>query len=568
MKKKTMLKYMLPFLAVFVAFTAWFGAKQAAGAVQRLEEIEAYYVGEAVEVGKEISLKDFFLNATYYIYNGQSGYDDYVEVKSGFTITPSVIRNKGDNRITVTYKGKSCTVLVPGKAVESISAEYLGDELYVGTAIPLGKVEVYVNFTDGSYDKIRDFTLSQPTVTKEGLNSITVSYQGKTDEIIVYGKAPLAVEYITADYDYSKTVIAGNAINKSDIEVWVTYNDGSEPKKVTNFNISPSIAKYEGENTITVSYGGAECEITVYAEPREIEEMRVSYKGPGVIVGNKIPREDIEVIVSYNDGSEEAIENFELYGETILYEGENLVLVYYDAFWQDITVMGVLGFAANYDNPISNYFFTADMYYSTKVTLGMGMGLQKNKFYLRSADQQQVKSLVQRVASTDKFIGFELSYEDDEMVTEFPMAMKVTVPNGFDPEKFGVYYIPGQTTVMAKVDGAFLDEKQTEYEFVVYEPGTYILIEEISNRPVTEIIVESKVTLKENRSYSLNPVVFPLSAENKELSYWSTDEAVATVSSNGKVSAHSEGTCAIRIEAQDGSGVFAVVTVEVRKNGK
>ena len=112
-----------------------------------------------------------------------------------------------------------------------------------------------------------------------------------------------------------------------------------------------------------------------------------------------------------------------------------------------------------------------------------------------------------------------------------------------------------------------MDETQTEYEFCVYEPGAYILVHEVSNRQVTEIIVETEIKLRENRSYSLNPVVFPLSVENRSVSFRSTDEDVATVSENGKIRTHSEGTCEIWIEAEDGSGVYVIVEVEV-KNGK
>ena len=565
MKKKSIIKYILPVLAVVFAVTAWFGTRQASGAVQKLEEIEAYYVGSAVEVGKEINLKDIYISAKYYIYNGQSGYYDYEDVKKGFTVAPSVIKNKGDNQVVVSYKDKTCVITVQGKVVESITADFTGEELYVGASIPMGKVDVYAYFSDGTYEKVRKFNLSQPTVTKEGLNSVTVSYNGKTAEIFVYGKAPLAVEEIMAYY-VGKPVIAGNDISKNDIEVHALYNDGTM-KQIKNFNISPSIAEQEGENDIVVSYGNMETVIQVYAEARYVTEMRARYIGPGVIVGKKVPKEEIEVIVTYNDGSDEAIKNYELYGDEIFFEGENMVLVYLDAFMEEIIVPGVIGFAANYDNAISNYFTSADYSFYTEVTLGMPVELDSDKFMLRRPDQDMVEYVVQRVVSTDEFIGFDLFYDDDEMVLEFPMALKVTVPDGFDPEKFGVYYTPNQSTIMAKVDGSFLDETQEEYEFIVYEPGTYILVHEVSNRLVEEIIVQTEVELKENRSFSLNPVVFPLSAENREVAYWSSDEDVATVSPNGKIRTHSEGTCEIWIEAQDDSGVFVIVTVEV-KNGK
>lgn len=562
MKKKAVFTYILPMLAVVFVLTAWFGTRQATAAVQKLEELEAIYTGEPVQVGAQISLKDISLTAKYYVSEGEYGYDDYETVKKGFTITPSVIKAKGENKVVVSYKGKTCVVSVEGKAVESITASYTGEAVYVGAAVPTGKIEVYAYFSDGSYERVKTFTLSVPTVQKEGMNMISVVYEGKTDIIYVEGKAPLAVEEIYASY-IGEPVIVGNSISKGKIEVQALYNDGTL-KTITNFNISPSIVEDEGENDIVVSYGEVSTVIQVYGEERYITEMRARYTGPGVIVGKSVPRDEIEVIVTYNDGLDEELDSYELFGEEILFEGENVVLVYCDSFMEEITVYGVAGFAANYDNSISNYFTSEDGYYYTEVTLGMNMGLSADKFFLLKADEEQAESMVQRVVFTEDFIAFQLFYDDDEMVREFPMAMKVTVPDGFDAEKFGVYYTPAQSTTMAKVDGYFLDEEQKEYEFIVYEPGMYILVNEVSNLLVSEIIVETKVVLRENRSYSLNPVVFPLSAENREVSYESTDETVATVSANGKIRTYNEGTCEIWIEAEDNSGVYAVVTVVVK----
>ena len=467
--------------------------------------------------------------------------------------------------MVVTYRDKTCVITVPGKVVESISANYLGSELYIGSTIPAGKVEVYAYFSDGSFEKVRNFVLTSTTVEKAGMNTISVVYNGKVANIYVNGKEPLAIEELIAYY-VGKPVIVGNDISKNDFEVQALYNDGTL-KPIQNFNISPTVVEQEGDNDITVTYGNMETVVQVYGETRYITEMRARYTGAGVIVGQKVPREEIEVIVTYNDGSDEEIDNYEMYCEEILFEGENLVLIYCDAFMVDILVPGVIGFTATYDNSISNYFVSPDYSHYTEVTLGMPMEISPDKFMLRRSDEQMVEYAVHRVVYTDEFIGFDLFYDDDEMVLEFPMAMKVTVPDGFSPEKFGVYYTPNKSTIMAKVDGAFLDDEQTEYEFIVYEPGTYILVHEVSNRMVEEIIVQTEVELKENRSFALNPVAFPLSAENRELSFWSTDEDVATVSQNGKIRTHSEGTCEIWIEAQDGSGVFVIVTVEVN-NGK
>lgn len=562
MKIKNKCKYIISVLAVMLAITAWFGVKQASGAVRQLQSIEAEYYGPAVAVGKEVDLKDFYVTAKYFLYDGYYEGEDFEEVKKGFTVTPSVITSKGENPVVVTYREKTCIVMVEGKTVESISAAYMGDELYVGSVIPTGKVDVYAYYNDGSYEKVRDFKLSTTTVAKEGINTVTVIYDGKIAPISIYGKAPLAIEELVAYY-IGEPVIEGNYISKSNIEVQAIYNDGTI-KDITNFNISPSVVEQIGENDVTVTYGNMSTVIQVPGEERYITEMRARYIGPGVVIGKSVPKEEIEVIVTYNDTTDEAIDDYEIYGGEILFEGENMVLIYCESFSADITVTGVKGFAANYDNAISNYFSSKDYSYYTEVTLGMNVGLEPDKFQLLPADYATMNYVVQRVVPTEEFLGFQLGYDDDEMVREFPMAMKVTLPSGFDPEKFGVYYTPNKSTIMAKVDGEFIDEDKTEYEFIVYEPGMYILVHEVSNRLVTEIVVEKEISLRSNRNYALNPVVFPLTAENREVSYWSTDEDVATVSPNGKLRTHAEGTCEIWIEALDDSGVYVVVTVEVK----
>lgn len=565
MKKKAAMKYILPVIVAVLAFTCWFGVKQVSGAVQRLEKIEAYYTGQAVEVGKEIDLKNFTVTAQYFIQNGQSGYPDYVQVKKGYTISPSVISHAGMNNVVVTYQGKSCVVTVPGKTVENIIATYVGDTVFVGAPIPVGKVEVHAYFSDGTYEQVRDFKLMETTVTKEGINSIPVTYKGKTVYIQVYGKAPLAVESLVAVYS-GNNVIKGNVINKSNFTVTAMYNDGTA-KPITNFNINPSKIEHEGLNEIEVSYGEVSTTVYIYGEPRMITGIEAKYTGGGVIVGKPVNRNEVEVIATYNDGSKEQLEDYQMYGDQILFEGENIVLIYCDAYMTEIIVPGVRGFAGNYDNAISCQIVSEDYNYYTEVTLGMNLHVEPNKFLVRAADPEMVEYMVRRVISTEEYLGFEVLYDDDEMVLEFPMAMKVSVPEGFDPEKFGVYYTPNRATIMAKVNGDFVDETKSEYEFVLYEPGAYILVHEVSNLLVTDIVADTELKLRVNRSHSLNPVVLPANAENKDISYYSTDEEVATVSENGKIRTHSEGTCEIWIEAQDDSGVYTIITVTV-KNGK
>ena len=82
-------------------------------------------------------------------------------------------------------------------------------------------------------------------------------------------------------------------------------------------------------------------------------------------------------------------------------------------------------------------------------------------------------------------------------------------------------------------------------------------------RPVVTIELESLITLAVGSEYELVPTITPDSATSKELSWYSTDESVATVDENGVVTAISVGQCAVRCVPKYGDGVSAVCAVHV-----
>ena len=72
-------------------------------------------------------------------------------------------------------------LVVPGKAVQAapkrlsdITAVYTGDTLRVGESIKLDKLTVMGMYSDGSYEKLKDFSLSTYVITKDGLNEIEI----------------------------------------------------------------------------------------------------------------------------------------------------------------------------------------------------------------------------------------------------------------------------------------------------------------------------------------------------------------------------------------------------------
>ncbi len=77
---------------------------------------------------------------------------------------------------------------------------------------------------------------------------------------------------------------------------------------------------------------------------------------------------------------------------------------------------------------------------------------------------------------------------------------------------------------------------------------------------------ETSITLQPDESKRLTATVEPADADNPALTWTSSDEAVATVISNGLVVAVANGTCTITCAATDGSGVKAECQVTVKND--
>ena len=86
----------------------------------------------------------------------------------------------------------------------------------------------------------------------------------------------------------------------------------------------------------------------------------------------------------------------------------------------------------------------------------------------------------------------------------------------------------------------------------------------VVKQPVTDISLDcSNATINIGESKTVTATVSPSNASNKNISWTSCDESVATVNSNGVVTGKSAGTTTIVASAQDGSGVIAYITIEV-----
>ena len=88
----------------------------------------------------------------------------------------------------------------------------------------------------------------------------------------------------------------------------------------------------------------------------------------------------------------------------------------------------------------------------------------------------------------------------------------------------------------------------------------------IVKQPVTVVeLNKTQLSLNVNDTQTIYSFTFPLDASDKTVSWSSSNTSVATVDSNGKITAKSAGTAVITVKANDGSGESATCTVTVKQ---
>ena len=451
----------------------------------------------------------------------------------------------------------------PTPRVTEIVAEWQGDPVPIGTEINTSKLFVYAIYTDGSSKRVFDYDLLTKEVSKIGENRVYVRYQGRSAYVIIEGREQLKVKSLEATYT-GGGVIVGNEIKKDDITVYAVYNwEEKEPLllKSTTFAISPATVTKQGDNKITVTYGDVRTTVIVEGLERVAVPATCEYKGKGVFVGSRVTISDFAFKVKYNDGKEEALEKFTIVNPRIMGEGENIVTVMWQDFSFDVSVPGIP------KEDLAGKFAGIPDYDTTTMLVMVVSHDQRVKTLSASLlDRDKIKEAVEKVVVCGKYVGFEVSYTDPEAILEFPILARVTRPDDYDADKFGVYWTPNRKTIMARINGEYIDDEKKYYAFYIYEPGSYAILEEISSKLVTSInLPENSIVMKRDRNYSIETDIRPLSAENKALRYWSTDDTIAAVTENGKVYSMEAGECDIYVEATDGSGVYAVLHVTVKE---
>ena len=364
------------------SFTATAEGKQAnfvvPGYDDRLyvDHISAEYVGNDILVGSNYSKSD--VKVTIHYTNGTS------KETEDFTVNSTKVSNTNYNKYTVTSNNKTADIQVWGYKPESIEAKYVGPDILVGTQFASKNVNVTLIYTPYHDGTIRKDTLAQdqytlvnsankpnPTVTTTGWNKYTVTYNNMNAQIQVWG---YKLSHIKANYTGSDIRINEN-YNKSDVSVtayWTERKDGTSQSfavKNNEFTVNSTLVEKEGENTYTATYKELTDDFNVngFDDNVYVSSITAKYVGPDILVNSDYSKSDVQVTVSYTDGSTRTItDGFDVSSLTVKTIGYNTYKVTYQEKTADIQVWGYKpeSIKAEYVGPdvlVGNMFASKDV---------------------------------------------------------------------------------------------------------------------------------------------------------------------------------------------------------------
>lgn len=534
------------------------------------KELEVNYSGDKnIVVGSMVDTKKMKVNLVY------TNNEKKTIKNTDLTFENLQVKAPGPHIVTVRYGNMTGTLTVNGiaKTVEKISAKYTGLDLVVGTRIDPSKITVEVTNNDKSKEKITTgFTISPETVTKVGANTITVSYAGYTDTVIIKATEIMPTS-ITATYN-GGAVIEGSAINKSNILVTAYYPNGTN-KTVTDFDLSMETMNKVGMQEVIVKYKNLTSTIYVPVTAKTVTALEAVYNGGALEQYESIDRKKLIVTATYNDGSRANVDDYFISSTTATKVGENLFTITYgaktttftvDALARRITGMGSLKAEVSSEN----YSSTLTAFIQDQVVR------EGIKLEVEDIEYDIIKSAIKRVnnGSTKKYIAFDLNVDSFQFDENQYMTAELTVPDGFDPAKVAVYFTPDRKKTMIQQTGGLVANNL--YRFYIYSSGSYVIMENNNNditlqemrdneqrKPFMVVSIDRSLPVKTKSK--IKPYVLFSSYKNEEFTYEVDNEDLMTISQTGEMKTKAAGTVNVTVTAKN-SRLTETYEVKIKSN--
>lgn len=423
--------------------------------------LSASYSGEPVMVGKEIDVSKLTVTATY-----EDGVSN--EIKD-YSIVSKIVKDEGTNTLMVIYKGKTANFYVTGKRLLRLNAFYTGGLLSIGNSVGKKDVKVFAEFSNGSTGFLTQFEIHNDLITKIGQNEFYVICEDQALKVSAWGVAPKEIAALYATYS-GGPVTVGNSVNPEDLTITAAYKDGGS-ETIHNYSLTPKVVGETGSQTVMASYQGKSVSFNVIGAYKEITGISVEYRGKTIGVGHSVRPSDVLVTATYNDGSTGRLTEFNLLSATISYVGYQIVTVEAAGFMAEFLVQGVSEQALDFTN--SNIFTITNGTNKAKVTIALPPNVDKSSLKGESIQNSLVSKIVTRAVRKSTYITFVIEENNQDIIEEFPLTLKIELPKEFTLAGTELYYTPNRKSVIGKMNTESIAPNILIVD--IHNPGTYIL---------------------------------------------------------------------------------------------
>ena len=374
------------------------------------------------------------------------------------------------------------------------------------TAVGEGKATITVKTNDGGFSASCEVTVNKKVIAVTGI------VLGNTELTLVEGEEEKLAVAVTPE----------NATDKS--VVWESSNNSAAA--VSQEGLVTAVG--EGKATITVKTndGGfsASCEVTVNKKVIAVT---------GIVLGNT----ELTLVEGEEEKLAVAVTPENATDKSVVWESSNNSAA---AVSQEglVTAVGEGKATITVKTNDGGFSASCEVTVNKKVIAVTGVKLSAASMTLREGDRGILTATVEPANATNKNVEWWTTDLDIVCVTSAPGGS-----TGYVEARKA-----GKATVTVKTeDGEF----SASCEITV----------EKKEVPVTGITIEpSSLKLPAGDTYSLIPHVQPSDATNQDVKWLSTNESVATVNAEGKVTAVAAGNAEIRAMLE---GKFATCPVEV-----
>ena len=494
-------------------------------------------------------------------------------------------------------KGVSQPITVSAKVVETIKVKKGSMETtYVkGTELDKTGGKLEVKYNNNKTEEI-DMTAEGVEVTGYNANElgeqiITVKYREKETTFEVTVKNDI-VTIEVKEGSMETTYVIGTELDKTGGKLEITYENGeteeidmtAEGVEVTGYNPNEL-----GEQEITVTYKeGITTKFKVIVVEKKLAEIKITNPPSKIeyVEGEPFERAGMIVVAVYNDNSEEEITDY-----IIDEEGEEGVSIQEDAYPYNSSVRvkyTEAGVTKGVSQPIT---VSAKVVETIKVKKGSmettyvkGTELDKTGGKLEVKYNNNKTEEIDMTAEGVEVIGYNANELGEQTITvkyrEKETTFEVTVKNdistievkeesmettyvkGTELDKTGgkleITYENGEkeeidmTAEGVEVTGYNANQIGEQILTVKYKGKETTFNVEVIGVQVSSVILNGGETVEVGKSIKLICTVEPSNAENKNVTWESSDTNIATVDSEGNVTGVLNGTVTITVTTEDG----------------